>query len=147
MAESAKGKAAVKLSDTRLRRRRVERIADAKAAKAEEGSLLAQAAAEAEATKSAKAARELKPNVARLARHDFEDARWYGRLKRGAGPRRGAILAVEAHGVEGDGFLGGGSGGPTGRPRARGLRRGLAHVLGEQLRTSGLTLMAAASYR
>ena len=63
MAESAKGKAAVKLSDTRLRRRRVERIADAKAAKAEEGSLLAQAAAEAEATKSAKAARELKPNV------------------------------------------------------------------------------------
>ena len=75
MAESAKGKAAVKLSDTRLRRRRVERIADAKAAKAEEGSLLAQAAAEAEATKSAKAARELKPNVARLARHDFEGAR------------------------------------------------------------------------
>ena len=75
MAQSAKGKAAVKLSDTRLRRRRVERIADAKAAKAEEGSLLVQAAAEAEAAKSAKAARELKPNVARLACQDFEGVR------------------------------------------------------------------------
>ena len=76
MAESAKGKAAVKLSDKRRRRRRVERIAAAKAATAEEGSLLVQAAAEVEAAKSAKAARELKPNVARLTRQDdFEGAR------------------------------------------------------------------------
>ena len=76
MAELEKGMAAVKLSDKRLRRRRVERIAAAKAAKAEEGSLLVQAAAEIEAAKSAKAARELKPNVAWLARQeDFEGAR------------------------------------------------------------------------
>ena len=75
MAESAKGKDAAKLSDTRRRRRRAERVAVAKAAKAEEGSLLVQAAAEAEAAKSAKAAHELKPNVARLARQDLEGAR------------------------------------------------------------------------
>ena len=54
---------------------RRRRIADAKAAKTEEGSLLVQAAAEVEAAESAKSVRELKPNVARLARHDFEDAR------------------------------------------------------------------------
>ena len=75
MAELAKGKATVKLSDKRLRRRRVERIATAKAAKVEEGSLPVQAAAETEAAKSTKATRELKSNVARLARRDFEGAR------------------------------------------------------------------------
>ena len=76
MAESAKGKATVKLSDKWLRRRRVERIAAAKAATAEEGSLPVQAAVDAEAAKSAKAARELKPNMARPARQDdFEGAR------------------------------------------------------------------------
>ena len=75
MAELAKGKATVKLSDKWLRRRRVECTADAEAATAEEGGLLMQAAAEAEAAKSAKAARELKPNVVGLASQDFEVAR------------------------------------------------------------------------
>ena len=59
----------------RQRWRRAERIAAAKSAKAEEGRLLAQAAAEAEATKSTKAAQELKANNAtRPARQDFEGA-------------------------------------------------------------------------
>ena len=75
MAQSAKCKAAVRLPDKRRRRWRAERVAVAKAAKAEEGRVLVQAAAEAEATKSAKATRELKPNVARLARQDFKGAR------------------------------------------------------------------------
>ena len=75
MVQSAKCKAAVRLSDKRRRRRRLERVSVTKAAKAEEGRVLVQAAAEAEVTKSATAARELKPNVARLARQDFEGAR------------------------------------------------------------------------
>lgn len=58
----------------RQRWRRAERIAAAKPAKAEEGRLLAQAAAEAEATKSAKAAQELKVNATRPAGQDFEGA-------------------------------------------------------------------------
>ena len=53
----------------------MERVSVAKAAKAEEGRVLVQAAAEVEAAKSATAARELKPNVTRLARQDFEGAR------------------------------------------------------------------------
>ena len=75
MAQSAKCKAAVRLPDKRRRRRRAERVAVAKVAKAEEGSLLVQTVAEAEAAKSAKAAGDLKPNVARLTRQDFEGAR------------------------------------------------------------------------
>ena len=75
MAQSAKCKAAVRLPDKQRRWRRAELVAVAKAAKAEEGRVLVQAAAEAEVTKSATAARELKPNVARLARQDFEGAR------------------------------------------------------------------------
>ena len=75
MAESTNDKATVKLSDKRLRRRRVERIAAAKAARAEEASLLVRAAAEAVAAKSAKTALEMKPNVARLACQDFEGTR------------------------------------------------------------------------
>ena len=75
MVQSAKCKAAVRLPDKRRQRQRVERAAVAKAAKAEEGRVLVQAAAEAEAAKSAKAAQELKPNVARLTRQDFESAR------------------------------------------------------------------------
>ena len=75
MAQSAKDKAAVRLPDKQRRWRRAELVAVAKAAKAEEGSLFVQAAAEAEAAKSAKAARELKPNVAGLASQDFEGAR------------------------------------------------------------------------
>ena len=58
----------------RQRWRRAERIAAAKPAKAEEGRLLAQAAAEAEAIKSAKAAQELKVNATRPAGQDFEGA-------------------------------------------------------------------------
>ena len=75
MAQSAKCKAAVRLPDKRRRRRRAERVAVAKAAKAEEGRVMVQAAAEDEAATSAKVARELKLNVARLARQDFEGAR------------------------------------------------------------------------
>ena len=75
MAQSVKGKAAVRLPDKRRWRRRAKLAAVAKAAKAEEGRVLVQAAAEAEAAKSAKAARELKPNVARLICQDFEGAR------------------------------------------------------------------------
>ena len=75
MAQSAKCKAAVRLSDKRRRRRRLERVSVAKAAKAEEGRVLVQAAAEVEAAKSATAARELKPNVTRLTCQDFEGAR------------------------------------------------------------------------
>ena len=74
MAQSAKDKAAVRLPDKQRRWRRAELVAVAKAAKAE-GRVLLQAAAEAEAAKSATAARELKPNVTRLARQDFEGAR------------------------------------------------------------------------
>ena len=65
----------MRLPDKRRRWRRAERVAIAKAAKAEEERVLVQVAAEAEAAKSAKAARELKPNVTRLARQDFEGAR------------------------------------------------------------------------
>ena len=77
MAQSAKCKAAVRLPDKQRwrRRRRAERVAVAKAAKAEEGRVMVQAAAEDEAATSAKVARELKLNVARLARQDFEGAR------------------------------------------------------------------------
>ena len=75
MTQSAKCKAAARLSQKRRRRRRAERVAEAKATKAEEGRFLVKKAAEAEAAKSAKAAREPDLNVARLARQDFEGAR------------------------------------------------------------------------
>ena len=45
-----------------------------KPAKAEEGRLLVQAAAESEATKSAKATQKLKANATRPARQDLEGA-------------------------------------------------------------------------
>ena len=74
MAQSAKCKAAVRLPDKRRRRRRAARVAVATAAKAEEGRVLVQAAAEAEAVTSVKVAQELKTNATRPARHGFEGA-------------------------------------------------------------------------
>ena len=74
MAELADGKAAVGLSDKRRRRRRgAARLAIAKAVELEEGRLLVQATAEAEATKS-KGAQEPKINATRPACQDFEGA-------------------------------------------------------------------------
>ena len=70
----ADDKAAVKLSDKRRRRHRAERIAVIKAAKAEEGRLLVQTAAKAEAVQSAKAAQELKINAMRPDRQGFVGA-------------------------------------------------------------------------
>ena len=75
MTQLAKCKAAERLSQKRRRRRRAERVAAAKATKAEEDRFLVKEAAEAEAAKSAKAAREPDLNVARLARQDFEGTR------------------------------------------------------------------------
>ena len=75
MTQSAKCKAAARLSQKRRRRRRAERVAAAKGTKAEEGRFLVKNAAEAEAAKSAKAVREPNPNVAQFARQDFEVTR------------------------------------------------------------------------
>ena len=74
MAQSVKGKAAVRLPDKGRWRRRAKLAAVAKAAKAEEGRVLVQAAAEAEAVASVKVAQELKTNATRPARHGFEGA-------------------------------------------------------------------------
>ena len=73
MAEPAEGMAAVALSDKRRRRRRAARLAVAKPVEAEEGRLLVQATAEAEAAKS-KGAQEPKTNAMRPARQDSEGA-------------------------------------------------------------------------
>ena len=75
MTQSAKCKAAARLSQKWRRRRRAERVAAAKGTKAEEGRFLVKKSTEAEAVKSAKAARELDLNVARLARQDFDGVR------------------------------------------------------------------------
>ena len=74
MVKFAEGKAVVKLSDKRRRRRRAEHIAAAETAQAEEGRVFVQTAAKTEAVKSAETAQELKINATRSARQDFRGA-------------------------------------------------------------------------